>query len=585
MKRCGRTSETNIRDTGRTHPNVLLILTDDQGWGDIRSHGNDQIDTPVLDRLAEEGARFDRFYVSPLCAPTRASLLAGRYHLRTGVWGVTKGREVMRAEEVTMAEAFKQAGYATGCLGKWHNGEHYPHHPNGKGFDEFFGFCAGHWTNYFDTRLERNGEEVETEGYISDVLTDEALAFVEKNRDRPFFCYLPYNAPHGPYQVPDVYFDKYKARGVGDTTACIYAMCENIDDNVGRLLAKLDELGLAEDTLVLFLSDNGPAGVRYNGGMRGGKGSVHEGGSRVPLFVRWPGRVRPGTVVRPIAAHIDLLPTLVDLCGIDMPETLPFDGVSLRPLLEGREEGWPERALFTHRTAWDGPECPGPAEGAVRTPRHRFVYTSKGCELYDMAADPGQTTDISEDEPGLLAKLRGAYEAFFADVTGGQSFARISVPVCYERAPVVRLEAPLADLSGGLQFKFEHGWAHDWLTNWRSTGDAASWRIDVIRPGSYEVALMYACSEQDVGGRLRVEVGDSVAEAVVETAHDPDPIPSPSRAPYSVAPEKEWAVLVFPPVELKEGQTALTVRAADIPGAHALDLKAARLRPLRQKRC
>ncbi|MQY63441.1 MAG: sulfatase-like hydrolase/transferase, partial [Calditrichaeota bacterium] len=292
-------------------PNILLIMTDDQGWGDITSHGNDVIKTPVMDRIAAEGARFERFYVSPVCAPTRAALLTGRYCLRTGTHGVTRGQENMRSDEVTNAEVFKQAGYATGCFGKWHNGAHYPHHPNGQGFDEFFGFCAGHWNNYFDTTLDRNGQPVETKGYISDVLTNASMAFIEQNRKRPFFCYLPYNAPHTPWQVPDRYFDKYKAKGLDDETACSYAMTECLDDNIGRLLGQLDELNLAGDTIVLFLTDNGPNTDRYNGGMKGRKGSVNEGGVRVPLFIRWPGHIRPGTYVKPIAAHIDLLPTLV----------------------------------------------------------------------------------------------------------------------------------------------------------------------------------------------------------------------------------------------------------------------------------
>ncbi|MHC4721677.1 MAG: sulfatase-like hydrolase/transferase, partial [Planctomycetota bacterium] len=210
-------------------PNVLLIMTDDQGWGDLHSHGNDKIDTPVLDKFATDGARFDSFFVSATCAPTRASLLTGRYYLRTGTHGVTRGRENMRAEEVTIAEVLKAAGYATSCFGKWHNGSNWPYHPNAQGFDEFVGFCAGNLLNYFDTNLEHNGTSIKTTGYISDVLTDFAITFIENNKDQPFFCYVPYNAPHSPFQVPDKYFDKYKARGLDDILACIYGMCENLD--------------------------------------------------------------------------------------------------------------------------------------------------------------------------------------------------------------------------------------------------------------------------------------------------------------------------------------------------------------------
>ena len=232
---------------------------------------------------------------------------------------VTRGLETLRPQEVTIAEVLKAAGYATGCFGKWHLGEHYPSHPNGQGFDEFFGMPTGHWDNYFDPTLERNGRPVPTRGYITDVLTDAAIAFVEKHHDRPFFCYVPYNAPHTPLQIADAYFDKYKALGLDDRTAAIYGMVQNVDENLGRLLHKVDKLGLAEKSIVIFLSDNGPEGhegSRYNAGMKGMKGRVHEGGVRVPLFVRWPGRIAPNRVLEPIAAHIDLLPTIAELCGV-----------------------------------------------------------------------------------------------------------------------------------------------------------------------------------------------------------------------------------------------------------------------------
>ena len=191
----------------------MLVLTDDQGYGDVRSHGNELIDTPVHDRIAAEGVRFDRFFVSPVCAPTRASLLTGRYHIRTGVHGVTRGHETMRADEVTIAELLRGAGYATGAFGKWHNGSQYPHHPNGQGFDEFLGFCAGHWNNYFDTALDHNGTMVKSDGFIIDTLTDAAIEFIEANHKRPFFCYIPYNTPHTPWQVPERYWQKISGQG------------------------------------------------------------------------------------------------------------------------------------------------------------------------------------------------------------------------------------------------------------------------------------------------------------------------------------------------------------------------------------
>ena len=238
------------------NPNILLIMTDDQGWGDVQLHGNDKLDTASLDRLAASGAQFVRFFVSPMCGPTRASLLTGRWNLRSGASWVSHGKEIIRLDEVTLGDAFSRAGYATGAFGKWHNGEYGPYHPNHRGFHEFFGFCRGAWENYFDAVIERNGTPVQTQGYITDVLTDAVLDFIEKNRKRPFFCYVPYNAPHHPYQVPEKYFAKYVDRGFDEKTACVYGMVENIDDNLARILSRLDELQLADDTIVVFTSDS-----------------------------------------------------------------------------------------------------------------------------------------------------------------------------------------------------------------------------------------------------------------------------------------------------------------------------------------
>lgn len=558
-------------------PNVLLILTDDQGWGDLHCHGNDLIDTPTLDQFSRQGARFDRFFVCPLCAPTRASILTGRYHLRAGVWGVTKGREIMRADETTVAQVFRAAGYATGCFGKWHNGEHYPHHPNGKGFQQFLGFCAGHWNNYFDTRLQHNGEPVPTKGYISDVLCDAALDFIRANRKRPFFCYLPFNAPHGPFQVPDHYFAKYKERGLNDRDACIYAMCENVDDNVRRLLAHLDALGLADDTIVLFLTDNGPNGERYNGGMRGIKGSVHEGGVRVPCFIRWPGHIAPDTEIRHIAAHIDLLPTLADLCGIPLPEELArrLDGVSLKPLLLGGPGDWPERSIFTHSTRGDemNPLC-----GSLRTPRHRLVLENRNYQLYDLVEDPAETTDLAAREPDLLERLALEYEFFYAETTAG-GFAPTPIPVGHPEFPRVEIPAPLATLVGGLEFKGKHGWANDWIVHWTSTGDEIRWELDVVEPGQYRATLMYTCPEADTGAILQLRAGAAVCQTMLASAHDPEPLPSPDRVPRQEVYEKVWAPLAFPPFELAAGRQTLTLRATEIPGRQAMELKAIILRP------
>jgi arylsulfatase A-like enzyme len=572
----GCASAGQVTGTERKRPNVILIMTDDQGWGDVRSHGNDKIDTPVMDRLASDGARFERFFVSPVCAPTRASLLTGRYHLRTGTYGVTRGQENMRSEEVTIAEALKQAGYATGCFGKWHNGAHYPHNPNGQGFDEFLGFCCGHWNNYFDTTLERNGQLVKTEGYISDVFTDAAIQFIEKNKERAFFCYVPYNAPHSPFQVPDKYFDKYKKRGLDDKTACVHGMVENLDNNIGRILKRLDELKLSDKTIVLFLTDNGPNSDRYNGGMKGRKGSVHEGGIRVPLFIRWQGHIQPGTNVTQIAAHIDMFTSIIELCGVPMPKTLPKDGISLVPLLKGQTESWPDRMIFTFRSP-QGSNVPG----SVRTQKWRAVKGRNRWELYDMASDPGQKKNVSKEYPNIVKKLSAAFEAAAADVTK-EGFAPLPIHIGHPQWPVVTLPGHEAFLEPpsrkGISYKGRAGWANDYVTNWTNTDAYLWWEIEVVESARYEVTLMYICPKENVGVKVRVETSGKTLEGVVNKVHNPAPLSSPDRVPRGEVYEKIWAPLTLGSVELSKGRTKLVVRAMEIPGERAFDLKAVRMR-------
>ena len=332
-------------------PNVIVILTDDQGWGDLSIHGNTVVNTPNIDRLAREGAQFDRFYVSPVCSPTRAEFLTGRHHTRLGIYDTSEGAERCNADETMIGEFFKKAGYSTAAFGKWHNGMQYPYHPNARGFDEFYGFCSGHWGDYFSPMLEHNNEMVQGNGFIVDDFTDKALEYMEQNRSDPFFIYLPYNTPHSPMQVPKRWWNKYKDKELtqdfpkkklekADHTRAALAMCDNIDWNVGRLLDKLQELQLAENTIVIFFCDNGPNGERWNGGMRGRKGSTDEGGVRSPMFVRWPAKIQAGKMIPQISSVMDLLPTLAEAAGIDLTGNRPLDGISLMPLLLGDLKDW-----------------------------------------------------------------------------------------------------------------------------------------------------------------------------------------------------------------------------------------------------
>jgi arylsulfatase A len=549
-------------------PNVLLIISDDQGYGDLSLHGNPHVRTPHLDQLATNGIQFERFFVSSVCAPTRASLLTGRYSLRTGARGVTRGDETMRSEEVTIAEALRGGGYRNGYFGKWHNGEHFPCTPQGQGFDDVFGFNLGHWNNYFDTTLERNAQPEKTRGFITDVLTDEALKFIDANRARPLFCYVAYNVPHSPFQCPDKYFEKHKRAGLNDFLASVYGMVENMDDNIGRVLAKLDELKLRENTIVIFLSDNGPNGARYNAGMRGVKNSLHEGGTRVPFFVSWPARWKEPRVVRQIAAHLDVFPTLVELCGVPMPKTLPQDGRSLVKLLDGNTNGWGDRILFNQWVA--GPRAE--QLGGLRTQRFRLVRDGTDWELFDMERDPEQTRDASADFPGEKQRLAAAYDEWWKEMKSEMpSPWPPPIPVGYAEENPVELPVPQSQFSGGLRFSGKHP-NNAWLTNWTSTDARVEWRLDVVRAGDYAVSLSYLCRAADAGARVRISAGEASSE-IVTRATPIVLVPSPDRVPREEVYEMEWHTLPAGKLTLSRGKTTLTLEALTKPGAEVMQLK------------
>ncbi|MHC4993704.1 MAG: arylsulfatase [Planctomycetota bacterium] len=571
-------------------PNVVLIMSDDQGYGDVRLHGNLRIDTPNLDRLARDGARLDRFYVSPVCAPTRASLLTGRYHLRTRVSSTSLGHEVMRTEEVTLAEVLRANGYATGAFGKWHNGHHPPYHPNGQGFDEYVGVCQGHWNNYFNLLMERNGQPYPTRGFVTDVLTDHALGFIEANRDQPFLCYVPYNTPHSPFQLPDEYFDKYTAAGLDARLASVHGMVESIDHNVGRILDKLDELQLADNTIVIYLSDNGPnasrSAPRFNDYMKGAKGTVHEGGVRVPFFIRWPGRIAPGQIVTTIASHIDVLPTLVELTGTRMGETLPQDGISLVPLLNDNDEptDWPRRRIFS---AWTPRGDIADTSLSVRTPQFRAVLDRKGAksgnakwELYDMLADPNQLIDLATDRPEVLAELRAATEAWFSDVTR-DGFDFLPAPIGLDNHPVINgratvlLNAQDAQLeSRDPTFPWEHKLGNNhWIDNWTSKSFTPWWHIDVLEEGEWDVALNFNATGDAVGTEMRVSVGNRAIGADIPMAFDSPPLPRPNRVELGGYVDKNWASLRMGKLRLRPGDTRLYVKAVTKTGHKVMQLK------------
>lgn len=555
-------------------PNIVIILADDQGWGDLGVHGNTNVSTPHVDSLARDGALFDRFFVCPVCSPTRAEFLTGRYHPRCGVWNVSLGGERLNLDETTIADTFRTAGYATGAFGKWHNGSQYPYHPRGRGFDEFYGFCSGHWGDYFSPPLEHNGRIVRGNGFIIDDLTDHALAFIEQHRDKPFLCYLPYNTPHSPMQVPDKFYEKFKDAPLGlryegpheedvAMTRAALAMCENIDWNVGRVLEKLAALELADNTVVVYFSDNGPNSWRWNGAMKGRKGSTDEGGVCAPLLVRWPGHIKPGTKITQIASALDLRPTLAELAGVPIApaQDKPIDGRSLAPLLLGAATNWPDRMVFTH---WNG-------SVSVRTQQYRLDATG---HLFDMAADQGQMRDLSHQLPDVAGTLSRAVADWKRELLA--DFKRDNRPftVGYPEFPTTHLPSRDGVPRGNVR-RSARAPNCSFFENWISTDDSMTWDVEVARAGRFEVVLYYTCPMADVGSTVEFTFRGSSLRAIVSQANDP---PLRGIEHDRVVRQGESYVKDFVPlrlgvVELQPGRGPLTLQAVTVARKSVMDLR------------
>lgn len=505
-------------------PNVVLIITDDQGYGDIGFHGNTMIETPHLDRLAKQSVRLTNFHTDPTCAETRSALMTGRYSCRAGVWHTVAGRSILRSDEVTMADVFKHNGYATGMFGKWHLGDHYPYRPQDRGFDEVLRHGGGGvaqipdaWGNdYFDDTYEHNGKLEPQTGYCTDVWFGAALKFIEAKREQPFFCYIATNAPHSPYNVDPKYAQPYLQRGVPDTMAKFYGMITNLDENVGQLLAKLDEWRLNENTIVIFMTDNGTAEGTprkktsaaatwsgYSAGMRAQKGSEYDGGHRVPCFIRWPkSDLVHDRDVTPIAAHFDLLPTLRELCELASPREVKYDGVSLAPLLASQKVDWPARTLVVHSQRVEHPE-PW-RKTAVMTDQWRLVNQS---ELYDMRSDGQQQRNVAEQHPDVVDRLTKFYDAWWKDVSV-RFDEYVRIPLGSKSAPTVQLNC--------------HDWHGSAIAYQQGLGSAPLangwWAVDVKEPGKYRVMLRDRPARVEhplTAVAAKVRVGDVESESKV----------------------------------------------------------------------
>lgn len=456
-----------------THPNVIIIMTDDQGYGDFGITGNPHVRTPNIDAFATENIRFTNFYVSPVCAPTRSSLMTGRYSLRTGIRDTYNGGAIMASNEVTIAEMLAQADYKSGIFGKWHLGDNYPSRPSDQGFDESLIHLSGGMgqvgdittyfkgdTSYFDPVLWHNNEKQAYTGYCSDIFTNEAINFIEKNKETPFFCYLAFNAPHTPLQVPDAYYQPYKnidpsagfendkrprtamTEKDKEDARKVYAMVTNIDDNFGKLLKKLDELNIADDTLIIFMTDNGPQQVRYVDGMRGRKGNVYQGGVRVPFYLRYPSSKIKNKDIETTAAHIDILPTLAQMCKVQVPKETLLDGKSLLPLITGTENNWPDRSLFFYWTRrypelYNNMAVVKGSSKLVGNTDYNASITD--FELFDLERDPYEQNNLITENQEIAVNLKKELDDTYNNLIKSDNLInqpRISVGTMHEN-PVI----------------------------------------------------------------------------------------------------------------------------------------------------
>ena len=529
---------------GTDPPSVVFVLTDDQGYGDLSCHGNPVLKTPNLDSLHASSVRLTDYHVGPTCAPTRAGLLTGHYANSTGVWHTIGGRSLLRAGEVSMADFFRGGGYATGIFGKWHLGDNSPYRPQDRGFETVVvhggggvGQTPDYWGNcYFDDSYWDGEQFSQYDGYCTDVWFREALNFIERNRSRPFFCYIPTNAPHSPHLVDPRYSDPYLPLTPHEERAKYFGMVANIDENVGRLRRRLAELGLSENTVFIFMADNGSAGgvdvdedhnviSGHNAGMRGKKGSEYDGGHRVPFFLHWPaGGFDRGCDVRKVTANIDILPTLIELCGLDNADGCEFDGRSLVPLLDAARDRpggllhtestdrdpdatWPDRMLVTdsQRLArlvkW--------RKSAVMTDRWRLV---NGCELFDIRSDPGQRLDLAATHPAVVSTLREAYEEWWRKVSR-QFDEEIPIAIGGPGATTLRLNT--------------HDWRNEacecaWNQGQVRQGLRCNghWEVEIVATANYRFTLRRWPAEEDAAicdglaggepvdfGQLRIDIG------------------------------------------------------------------------------
>ncbi|MDZ7725296.1 MAG: sulfatase-like hydrolase/transferase [candidate division KSB1 bacterium] len=574
----------NSKPAGAEKPNFLLLVADDMGWDDLSLHGNSIIATPNLDRFAQESVQFKHFYVNPVCAPTRASLLTGRHFLRTGVSHVHGGKDFLALNEVTVADVLRDNGYRTGMWGKWHSGKTEGYFPWQRGFEE--AYMAGLY-QHRDNQGFYNGEPKQHKGWITDVLVDYAIDFMQRHQDEPFFAYVPFLSCHAPLNARDDRVKRYMEKGISRALAVVYAMVERMDEQVRRLLDELDALGLSENTVVIFFSDNGPAVLnadlthadretRYVNDLRGHKGNIWENGVRSPFFVRWNNHLKPATVER-LVDCCDLYPTLLELAGVRNPHNRTLDGRSIADYLYAETEKLKPKYSYNYaQPAWvptDEPWTPRGVKQEYRpvTPeekknlklRDQIISIQKenyklmmnpgridempecaeqGLCLYDVGEDAMQQNDIKAEHPKRVNKLTGRLERWWQSVLRERNSFKMPVFLIGhngKKHSTVLAYAPY-DISKDVKCAFDHTY------NWRQAGDFAVYHIRVQIPGSYRVSLDYEAAEVK-GSMVQVAVNGARIEGVID---------DPNRA-------------VLGSMDLESGEQFLTLTisnaSADVP--------------------
>jgi len=514
------------------HPNVLLIITDDQGYGDLSITGNPHLKTTAIDNLAKESIRLDNFYVCPVSAPTRSALMTGRYSLRTGIHDTYNGGAIMASTEITIAEMLKEAGYNTGIFGKWHLGDNYPCRPGDQGFDESVIHLSGGMgqvgdittffkgdSSYFDPVLWHNGKQQSYNGYCSDIFAGQAIDFISENRKVPFFCYLSFNAPHTPLQVPDKYYQMF--RDIDPTSGFendnrpfprmneqnmedarkVYAMVKNIDDNVGKVLSKLKELGISENTIVIFMTDNGPQQPRYIAGMRGRKGSVYRGGVRVPFYIKYPALFNGNRDISTTAGNIDVFPTLADLCNADIPSDRIIDGKSLLPLIRGADIEWTDRSFFFYWTR-KYPELYNNValqKGKFKLVGHtNFNAMINDFELFDIEQDSYEQNNILNKNILVANEMKKELDSLFNDLVNSPNLTDPQrIIVGNEKENPVFLNRNDADGDRGI-------WAQEEIYG--------KWRVSITE-GIYNIRFRFL-NPLKQGGKMIVETGTFINQAI-----------------------------------------------------------------------